>query len=164
MHTSPLHPTSPIERPVALLRALSAALETPGLLGWLLGPLFRLLLRRRLAAFEQAFAELAALAGRVADGSYRPEPEEPRPRETRARPPRSGQPPRQHGRLAGPPPAAQPRGPRPALAQPSRVPPPDPENPGRWRRRRTALAPAMPAASRPHPAHPAAKRFQLKTS
>ena len=96
-------PPTPVESFAAFIRSLSAAVETPGLLGWLLGPLLRLIIRRRLKQFEQSLAELAALAEAVAAGTYRPRPErqEPHTSEITANPEPPGSDPRvrQPGRL-----------------------------------------------------------------
>ena len=143
MSQPPIPP--PAESFRTLTRSLSAALEARGLIGWLLAPLLRLILRRRLAKFEQGLAELAALAERVANGTYRPRPEPDEPRKSPTRPPRSDPRSRpQAGRDRGhiPPPSEHPGTASPPMAAPK---PERPRPPPR------AVWPPLPARPREPP-------------
>jgi len=79
------HSDSPAEGLRALTRSLSAAVEARGLIMWLLAPLMRLLLRRRLREIEASIAALAELAEAVANGTWRPRPAPAAPRTRKAR-------------------------------------------------------------------------------
>jgi hypothetical protein len=78
---------SPVEGLKALTRSLSEGLQFRSLVFWLLSPLLKLLLRRRLKELVQGIEALDALAKQVADGTY--QPPKPRTRKASAQPDRA---------------------------------------------------------------------------
>jgi hypothetical protein len=157
MHQPQIPPTSPVEGLKALTRSLSEGLEFRGLIWWLLSPLLKFLIRRRLKEFERAIEALAELAEKVANGTY--QPPKPRTRKATTQPHRDRSARDQYDWPDDWPELPWPTKPEPEATEPP-TPPPRPR-PLRRKLRPCASrlrAPTLPPRPPPHALHPGKPR------